>query len=96
MRVRVSPSAPTGPDPIPPGHGGRVALALVTTLNYLVPGITCGHCKAAIESEVGQVSGVEHVQVDVDSKRVAVEGEATEEAILAAIAEAGYDEVQKV
>lgn len=68
----------------------------MTTLNYLVPAIHCGHCKAAIESEVGGVAGVERVEVDIDSKKVTVEGEATEDAVLAAMSEAGYDEVQKV
>lgn len=68
----------------------------MTTLNYLVPAIHCGHCKAAIESEVGGVAGVDRVEVDIDAKRVTVEGDATEEAVLAAISEAGYDEVQKV
>ncbi len=63
---------------------------------YSVPAIHCGHCQRAIESGVGQVPGVERVAVDIDAKRVAVEGNASEEAILAAIAEAGYDEVQPV
>ncbi|MFP5318515.1 MAG: heavy-metal-associated domain-containing protein [Acidimicrobiia bacterium] len=68
----------------------------MSTLNYVVPAIHCGHCKAAIESEVGGVAGVDRVEVDVDSKRVTVQGDAAEAAVLAAISEAGYDEVQKV
>ena len=68
----------------------------MSTLTYLVPAIHCGHCKAAIESEVGEVAGVARVEVDIDSRRVTVEGDATEEAVLAAMSEAGYDEVQKV
>ena len=71
-------------------------MRLVTTLNYLVPAVHCGHCKSAIETEVSQVPGVDRVEVDIDTKRVVVEGEATEEAVLTAMAEAGYDEVQKV
>jgi copper chaperone len=57
---------------------------------YLVPGITCGHCKAAIEGEVGALDGVESVVVDVDTKRVAVVGTASDAAVRAAIVEAGY------
>ncbi len=64
--------------------------------SFTVPAIHCGHCQMAIESEVGQVPGVERVAVDIDAKRVDVEGDAPEEAILAAIGEAGYDEVQPV
>jgi copper chaperone CopZ len=66
----------------------------MSTLQYVVPGVTCGHCKTAIEGEVSQVPGVERVEVDVDTKRVVVEGSAPADAVVAAIAEAGYDEVQ--
>ncbi|MGE0879454.1 MAG: cation transporter [Acidimicrobiia bacterium] len=58
---------------------------------YLVPGISCGHCKAAIEGEVTKVAGVSKVDVDIDAKTVKVEGTATDEAIRAAIDEAGYE-----
>lgn len=66
----------------------------MTTLTYLVPDVTCGHCKAAIEGEVSQVPGVVRVDVDVETKRVVVEGDPSAEAVVAAIVEAGYDEVQ--
>ena len=58
---------------------------------YTVPGITCGHCSAAIRSEVGALDGVESVDVDIDAKRVAVVGTASDDAIRAAIVEAGYE-----
>ena len=61
---------------------------------YIVPAIHCGHCKNAIEGEVSQVPGVSRVEVDIESKQVVVEGDAAEDAVLAAIAEAGYEEVQ--
>jgi copper chaperone len=61
---------------------------------YIVPAIHCGHCKNAIEGEVSQVPGVSRVEVDIETKRVMVEGDAAEEAVLAAIVEAGYEEVQ--
>ena len=57
---------------------------------YRVPDISCGHCKQAIESEVGQVDGVDRVEVDVDARTVTVEGGAGDQAIVAAIEEAGY------
>ncbi|HLF41163.1 MAG TPA: cation transporter [Acidimicrobiia bacterium] len=58
---------------------------------YSVPGISCGHCKAAIETEVGQVPGVERVEVDIAAKTVLVEGTAEDDAVRAAVDEAGYD-----
>ena len=58
---------------------------------YTVPGISCGHCKSAIESEVGALDGIESVVVDIDTKQVAVVGSASDDAIRAAIVEAGYE-----
>ena len=58
---------------------------------YTVPGISCGHCKSAIETEVGALDGVESVVVDIDTKQVAVVGSASDDAIRAAIVEAGYE-----
>ncbi|MFN2556887.1 MAG: heavy-metal-associated domain-containing protein [Nitriliruptorales bacterium] len=56
-----------------------------------VPGISCGHCKSAIEGEVSNIPAVVDVEVDVDNQTVVVEGEASEESIRTAIDEAGYD-----
>jgi len=61
-------------------------------MTYTVSGMSCGHCKAAVEEEVGRVPGVESVAADLDSKLVVVRGEGLEdEALRAAIDEAGYD-----
>ena len=61
-------------------------------ITYTVAGMTCGHCKSAVETEVGQVPGVEFVDADVDTKLVLVRGENLEDAALrAAIDEAGYE-----
>jgi copper chaperone len=58
---------------------------------YNVPDISCGHCKQAIEGEVNKLDGVAEVVVDIESKTVTVDGVASDEAIRAAIEEAGYD-----
>ena len=63
------------------------------TVVYSVPGISCGHCKAAIEGEVAQVPGVTAVVVDIDAKTVAVDGTVSDAAVRAAIDEAGYEVV---
>jgi copper chaperone CopZ len=57
---------------------------------YQVPGISCGHCKAAIESEVSLVAGVSSVDVDVEERTVTVIG-GDDRAIRTAIADAGYE-----
>jgi len=63
----------------------------MTIRTYDVPGISCGHCKAAIEAEVGALSDVTTVTVDIDARTVSVDGEATDDAVRAAIDEAGYE-----
>ena len=63
---------------------------------YSVPAIHCEHCQRAIESEVGQVPGVDRVAVDIPARRVVVEGDAPEDQLLAAMNEAGFDEVAPV
>jgi copper chaperone CopZ len=57
---------------------------------YAVAGISCDHCKRAIEGEVATVAGVVTVDVDVDRRAVRVVG-GDEAAVRAAIEDAGYD-----
>jgi copper chaperone CopZ len=60
-------------------------------LTYSVPAMHCGHCRAAVAEEVGGVSGVESVDVDLDTKLVVVRGPALDDAaIRTAIEAAGY------
>lgn len=62
------------------------------TITYTVPGMTCDHCKHAVTGELTGVSGVESVDVDLETKLVVVQGEGLDEAALrAAIVEAGYE-----
>jgi copper chaperone CopZ len=62
------------------------------TVTYSVPGMTCGHCEAAVTEELTGVAGVEVVAVDLDTKLVEVTGHGLDAAALrAAIDEAGYE-----
>ncbi len=62
------------------------------TITYIVPGVHCGHCEAAVKEEVGGVTGVAAVDVDLDTKHVTVRGEGLDDAaVRAAIEEAGYE-----
>lgn len=67
-----------------------------TTVTYEVSGMTCGHCVAAVEGEVAKVAGVTAVRVDLETKRVTVQGDgvtspSADTAIRAAIEEAGFE-----
>jgi copper chaperone CopZ len=62
------------------------------SLVYNVPGVSCEHCRTAITKEVGSVQGVDSVEVDLDRKVVTVAGSGvSDDAVRAAIDEAGYD-----
>ena len=65
------------------------------TDRYTGPAISCQHCVRAVTSEVSRLAGVSAVQVDLPSKVVTVEHTeaVSSAAIMAAIREAGYDEV---
>jgi copper chaperone len=63
-----------------------------TEISYAVPGISCEHCRVAIEAEVGQLRGVGAVAVDLEHKTVTVTGAALDDAAIRnAIDDAGYD-----
>lgn len=65
----------------------------MSTSTYTVAGMTCGHCVGAVTEEVGQVSGVTNVDVDLEAGTVTVTSEnpVDVELIRAAVDEAGYE-----
>ncbi|MFE2722495.1 heavy-metal-associated domain-containing protein [Kitasatospora sp. NPDC059327] len=67
--------------------------AAAVTAVYAVAGMTCGHCERSVAKAVATVVGVTAVRVDVEAGLVTVEAEAEpdEEALRAAIDEAGYE-----
>ena len=64
----------------------------MTTTEYQVTGMTCAHCEHAVSQEVGQISGVQHVEVSAATGRLVVTSDAPveDEQVLAAVDEAGY------
>ena len=60
------------------------------TKNFEVVGMTCDHCRTSVIEEVGDVAGVERVDVDLASGALRVQGEVAVESVSAAVAEAGY------
>jgi len=68
------------------------------TERFQVPGVSCQHCINAITSEVTAIPGVQQVQVALDSKVVTVAHaeQVSADQIVAAIVEAGYDEVAQI
>jgi copper chaperone len=57
---------------------------------YAVEGMTCDHCAASVAEEVGELAGAERVAVDLETGRLEVAGAVDDDAVSAAVEEAGY------
>jgi copper chaperone len=71
-----------------PPRGGDVTIA-----TYRVTGMTCEHCVRAVTEEIGKLSGVTAVDVDLPSETVTVASDTPldDTALRAAVDEAGYE-----
>jgi len=59
-----------------------------------VEGMTCGHCKAAVEKAVKTLKGVSNAAVDMEAKSLAVDFDpqlTSEQVIRDAVSRAGYE-----
>jgi copper chaperone len=77
-----------------PGHERQDET--MTTNQFQVTGMTCGHCESAVRREVTKVAGVEQVEVSASNGRLVVTSTADldDAEIIAAVDEAGYDAVR--
>lgn len=68
----------------------------MSTTEYKVTGMTCGHCEMSVREEVSQIAGVEDIQVSAQSGTLVVTAaDAINDAdVLAAVDEAGYSAVR--
>lgn len=57
---------------------------------FHVEGMTCGGCEAGLSRALAQVAGVAAVSIRRAEQRVEVEGAASADAVLRAIAQAGF------
>jgi len=82
-------------DPIGATTTAPLAASTDAGTEFLVTGMTCGHCVASVTEEVGAIAGVQSVDVVLKkggASRVTVrsEGPIDAEAVRAAVEEAGY------
>ena len=63
---------------------------------YKVTGMTCGHCEASVREEVGEITGVQGVEVSAQTGTLVVTADqpVDDAAVLAAVEEAGYSAVR--
>ena len=64
----------------------------MTTTQFQVTGMSCSHCEQAVSTEVGQISGVQAVEVSAATGRLVVTSSAPldDTQVVAAVEEAGY------
>ena len=64
----------------------------MTTVIYSVPAMHCNNCTRTIELEVGELSGVQSVTANLDTKKVQItfDTPANEQKIKALLAEINY------
>ena len=65
---------------------------MMTTRSYTVTGMTCHHCVASVSEEVGDIPGVEEVEVSLDTGALTVVSAepVDDSAVRAAVEAAGY------
>ena len=57
---------------------------------FVVEGMTCHHCCAHVEKALQSVPGVAHAEVSLERGEALVEGDATDDALIQAVADIGY------
>lgn len=69
---------------------------MVAKSEYQVTGMTCGHCEMSIREEVGEIAGVEEVDVSAKTGTLVVTSSTgvDDAAVLAAVGKAGYQAVR--
>lgn len=67
----------------------------MATQTITVSGMTCQHCAASVREELSEIPGLTVLDIDVASGKVTIEGSGfSEEAVAAAVEEAGYQLVK--
>lgn len=66
---------------------------MTTTATYAVSGMSCQHCVDSVTAELGRLSGVEQVQVDLEAGNVSVTSAEPLDLgeVRSAVDEAGFD-----
>lgn len=67
----------------------------MSTTEFQVTGMTCGHCEMSVREEVEKIVGVDSIEVSAQTGRLVVTSVAAvdADAVIAAVDEAGYHAV---
>jgi len=68
----------------------------MSTTEFQVTGMTCGHCEMSVREEVGQIAGVDAVEVSAQTGKLVITASApvSDADVIAAVDEAGYSAVR--
>lgn len=96
--IDVSAGEVCGPDGCACGPADEIEaepVASAVATEFSVEGMTCAHCVASVTKEVGGIAGVESVDIELvpdgrSTIRVGSTGPIPENAVRAAVEEAGY------
>lgn len=64
----------------------------------LIEGMKCMHCKASVEKALKGVAGVTDAEVDLEAKtaRIVADSDVTDEALMTAVKEKGFEPVKMI
>jgi len=60
-------------------------------MELAITGMTCGHCKSAVEQALNDVDGVDSVTVDLENGKAQVTGSVNLQSLIDAVVEEGYE-----
>ena len=58
---------------------------------FNISGMSCNHCRMSVEKAIAAVPGVTSVSVDLSGATAHVDGDFSEEAVVKAVTDAGFD-----
>jgi copper chaperone CopZ len=61
------------------------------SLELEIEGMTCAHCLRAVEHAIAELPGVSEVRVDLKAGRALVAGQFSEDSIIRAVQNEGYE-----
>ncbi len=72
----------------------------MSAYSYNVTGMSCGHCENAVKEEVSNLPGVSNIEVSADKGLLTFEhdgaaGELTDQQVVDAVDEAGYEATRR-
>ncbi|MFV0535057.1 MAG: heavy-metal-associated domain-containing protein [Cumulibacter sp.] len=68
----------------------------MTSSEFQVTGMTCGHCEMSVREEVSEIAGIDDVEVSAQTGKLVVSGanDIDDAKVIAAVEEAGYSAVR--